>query len=103
MSHYAQRSCCVDLGDDLLLWPTGNYNQPASRALIQRLNFIVCPPLVVMVFGMDLGATANLFLAGVVAIMNGVLYFILGLLVGLLWDKFFQRSHQNQGKVHLDG
>jgi hypothetical protein len=56
-----------------------------------------------MVVGMDLGASANLLLATVVVIMNGVLYFILGLLVGLLWDKFSQRSRQNQGKRHLDG
>jgi hypothetical protein len=80
-----------------------NYDPPASRSLVQRLNFILCPPLVIMVVGMDLGASANLLLATVVVIMNGVLYFILGLLVGLLWDKFSQRSRQNQGKRHLDG
>jgi len=56
-----------------------------------------------MVVGMDLGASANLLLATVVVIMNGALYFILGLLVGLLWDKYFQRSRQNQGKLCLDG
>jgi hypothetical protein len=89
--------------------PTGNYvssrhyEPPASRALVQRLNFILCPPLVIMVVGMDVGASANLLLATVVVIMNGALYFILGLLVGLLWDKYFQRSRQNQGKLHLDG
>jgi hypothetical protein len=55
-----------------------------------------------MIVGMD-GASANLLLATVVVIMNGALYFILGLLVGLLWDKYCQRSGQNQGKLHLDG
>ena len=83
--------------------PTRNYTQPASRVLVQKLNFIVCPPLVIMVVGMDLGASANLLLATVVVVVNGALYFILGLLVGLLWDKFSQRSRQNQGKLHLDG
>lgn len=76
-----------------------NYGPPASRALVERLNFIVCPPLVVMVAGMDLGASANFLLATVVVIMNGTLYFILGLFAGLLWDKFSQHSRQNQDKT----
>ena len=80
-----------------------HYEPPASRALVQRLNFIVCPPLVMMVVGMDLGASANLVLAIVVVAMNGAWYFILGLLFGLLRDRFSQRSRQNQGKLHLDG
>ena len=89
--------------------PTGNYvssrhyEPPTSRALVQRLNFIVCPPLVVMVVGMDLGVSANLLLAIVVVVMNGAWYFILGLLFGLLREKLSQRSRQNQGKLHLDG
>ena len=89
--------------------PTGNYvsarnyNPPASRALVQRLNFIICPTLVIMVVGMDLGVSANLLLATIVVVTNGALYFILGLLVGLLWDKFSQRSRQNPGKIHSDG
>jgi len=56
-----------------------------------------------MVVGMDLGASANLLLAIVVVAMNGAWYFILGLLFGLLRDRFSQRSRQNQGKLHLDG
>ena len=80
-----------------------NYDPPASRFLVQRLNFIVCPPLVMMVVGMDLGASANLLLAIVVVAMNGAWYFILGLLFGLLRDRFSQRSRQNQGKLDLDG
>ncbi len=89
--------------------PTGNYvsarhyEPPASRALVQRLNFIVCPPLVMMVVGMDLGISANLLLAIVVVVMNGAWYFVLGLLFGVLREKLSQRSRQNQGKLHLDG
>ena len=41
-----------------------------------------------MIFGMDMGAPASFFLATIVVLMNGALYFTLGLLVGLLWDKF---------------
>ncbi len=78
-----------------------NYKPPASRALVQSLNFVFCPPLVMMVVGMDLGASANLLLALVVVVMNGAWYFTLGLLFGLLWDKFSQRSRQNQDKLHL--
>src|SRR5450631_3955 len=41
----------------------GNYSQPASRALLEKLNFILCPPYVLTSFaGMDLGWTANLWL-----------------------------------------
>jgi hypothetical protein len=81
---------------------TGTYKLPASRALVQRLNFIVCPPLVIMVVGMDMGTSANFFLAAVVAVLNGALYFILGLLVGLIWDKFSQHSHKSQANFNLD-
>jgi len=77
-------------------------NHPRHVLWFKELNFILCPPLLIMVVGMD-GASVNLLLATVVVIMNGALYFILGLLVGLLWDKYFQRSRQNQGKLHLDG
>ena len=72
--------------------PLGNYRQPASRMLVQKLNSIVCPPLVIMVFGMDMGLSANLFLATVVVVMNGALYFILGLIVGSLWKKVARPS-----------
>jgi hypothetical protein len=67
---------------------TSTYKLSSSRALVQRLNLIVCPPLAIMIFGMDMGAPANFFLATIVVLMNGALYFTLGLLVGLLWDKF---------------
>jgi len=56
-----------------------------------------------MVVGRDLGASGNLLLATFVVVMNGAWYFILGLLLGLLRQKFSQHSHQNQGKLHLDG
>jgi hypothetical protein len=80
-----------------------NYKPPASRAVVQRLNFIVCPPLVMMMVGMDLGTSANLLLATVVVVMNGAWYFILGLLFGLLREKSSQLTRKNQAKLHLDG
>ena len=68
--------------------PPGNYTQPASRALLQKLNFVFCPPLVVTSFvGMDLGATANLVLWGISLVLNTGLYFIVGLMVAALWNE----------------
>jgi hypothetical protein len=76
-----------------------NYKPPASRALVQRLNFIVCPPLVMMMVGMDLGTSANLLLATVVVVMNGAWYFILGLLFGLLREKFSQLTRKKPSQT----
>jgi hypothetical protein len=73
-----------------------NYKPAASRAVVQRLNFIVCPPLVMMMVGMDLGTSANLFLATVVVVINGAWYFILGLLFGLLREKFSRAKKPSQ-------
>jgi hypothetical protein len=67
--------------------PPGNYTEPASRALLEKLNFVLCPPLVITVFGMDLGATSNLVLWTVSLVLNTALYFIVGLMVGLLRNK----------------
>ena len=72
--------------------PAGNYHQPASRALLERINSVLCPPMVVMVIGMDLGNAANAFLATIVVVLNTVLYFTVGLLVGSLWNKLKSSS-----------
>ena len=51
-----------------------NYTQPASRALLEKLNFVLCPPYVVTSFaGMDLGWTANLILWAISLVLNTVL------------------------------
>jgi hypothetical protein len=67
--------------------PPGNYTQPASRALLEKLNFVLCPPLVVTFFGMDLGATTNLILWAISLVLNTGLYFIVGLIIGSLWNQ----------------
>jgi hypothetical protein len=65
-----------------------NYTQPASRAFLEKLNFVLCPPYVVTSFaGMDLGWTANLILWAVSLALNTVLYFIIGTIVGSLWNE----------------
>jgi hypothetical protein len=69
--------------------PPGNYTQPFLRALLEQLNSIFCPPLVVTSFvGMDLGATANLVLWGISLVLNTGLYFIVGLIVAAIWNEF---------------
>jgi len=65
-----------------------NYMQPASRALLEKLNFALCPPYVVTSFiGMDLGWTANLILWAISLALNTALYFIVGWIAGSLWHK----------------
>jgi hypothetical protein len=66
--------------------PPGNYTQPAVRAFLEKLNFIFCPPLMVMVFGMDMGAAANLILWAISLVLNVLLYFIVGLIIAALWN-----------------
>jgi hypothetical protein len=65
-----------------------NYTQPVFRALLEKLNFVLCPPYVFTSFaGMDLGWTANLILWAVSLVLNTVLYFIVGLIVASLWNE----------------
>jgi hypothetical protein len=71
--------------------PPGNYTQPAVRAFLEKLNFVFCPPLVVTVFGMDMGATAHLILWAISLVLNVVLYFIIGLIVAALWNELKYR------------
>ncbi len=68
--------------------PTGNYSQPVLRALLEKLNFVLCPPYVATSFvGMDLGWTANLILWAISLVLNTALYFIVGWIVGSLWKE----------------
>jgi len=46
---------------------------------------------VVTVFGMDMGATANLFLWAISLVLNTGLYFIVGLIVAALWNELKYR------------
>jgi len=65
-----------------------NYSQPALRALLEKLNFILCPPYIATSFaGMDLGWTANLILWAISLVLNTGLYFIVGLIVAALWNE----------------
>jgi predicted permease len=67
---------------------TGNYTQPTSRALLEKLNFAFCPPLLVTSFaGMDLSAAANKRLWLISLVSNTILYFLVGLIVASLRDK----------------
>ncbi|HXN18827.1 MAG TPA: hypothetical protein VN875_10880 [Candidatus Binatus sp.] len=68
--------------------PPGNYTQPTSRALLVKLNFPLCPPLLVTSFaGMDLSAAANKRLWVISLVLNTILYFLVGLIVGSLRHK----------------
>jgi hypothetical protein len=69
--------------------PPGNYNPPAARALLEKLNFILCPPYLATSFvGMDMGRTANLILWAISLVLNAALYFLFGWIVGSLWNEF---------------
>jgi hypothetical protein len=64
-----------------------NYSQSASRAVLQKLNVFLCPPVIVTSFaGMDLGGTANLILGAIAVVLNTILYFVIGMFVGFFWN-----------------
>jgi hypothetical protein len=76
--------------------PPGNYSQPASRALLEKLNFVLCPPYVATSFvGMDLGWTANFILWAVSLALNTALYFIVGWIVGSLSNKLVRLKNRS--------
>lgn len=65
-----------------------NYSEPMLRAVLDKLNLFLCPPVVVTSFvGMDLGESANLILSGVAVVLNTALYFAIGVLVGFFWNR----------------
>jgi hypothetical protein len=67
----------------------GNYTEPAFRSLLVKLNFVFCPPYILTSFaGMDLGTTANLILWAISLALNALLYFIVGLVFGALWNEW---------------
>jgi len=67
--------------------PPGNYGEPYLRALLEKLNFVVCPPLLITFLGMDSGSSVNLVLDAIVVVLNTALYFVLGLLCGTVWNR----------------
>jgi hypothetical protein len=68
--------------------PWGNFSEPVSRALLKNLNFILCPPYAATSFvGMDLGWTANLVLWAISLVLNTALYFLVGWIIGSLWNE----------------
>jgi hypothetical protein len=68
--------------------PPVNYNEPASRALLVKLNLILCPPYVATsLVGMDLGWTANFVLWAISLVLNTALYFLVGWMIGSLWNR----------------
>jgi hypothetical protein len=64
-----------------------NYSAPPLRDYLERINFVLCPPLVIMFVGMDLGRTANLILEVICLVLNTTLYFALGLAFSSLWNR----------------
>jgi hypothetical protein len=65
-----------------------NYTQPVARALLEKLNFVLCPPVIATSFaGMDVGPRANLILWAISLVLNTGLYFIVGLIVAALWNE----------------
>lgn len=59
----------------------GNYTEPALRSWLVDANFVLCPPLVITVFGMGMGSSANMVLVSIAAVLDAVLYFLVGLVI----------------------
>jgi hypothetical protein len=66
----------------------GNYSQPVLRAVLEDLNFVLCPPYFLTSFaGMDEGESANLKLWLISLVLNTALYFVVGLVFGTVWNR----------------
>jgi hypothetical protein len=48
---------------------------------LQKITFVLCPPSLILIFGMDMGWVATLSLWFVAAILNFGLYFIIGFII----------------------
>jgi hypothetical protein len=45
---------------------------------LQKITFVLCPPSLILIFGMDMGWVASLLLWFVAAVLNFGLYFTIG-------------------------
>jgi hypothetical protein len=48
---------------------------------LQKITFVLCPPSLILIFGMDMGWVATLSLWFVAAILNFGLYFTIGFII----------------------
>ncbi|MGA9545747.1 MAG: hypothetical protein WBQ85_19395 [Candidatus Sulfotelmatobacter sp.] len=56
-----------------------NYNAPPIFWALRRATVLLCPGLVLGIVTMDMGAGANLVMWSVAIIVNGAIYYCLGL------------------------
>jgi hypothetical protein len=58
----------------------GSFSEPALERLFDDLTFALCPGSVLFFFSMDLRDAASYFMWVVVALINGPIYYCLGLI-----------------------
>ena len=69
----------------------GNFSEPFGLRLFDDLTFLICPGALLFFFTMDMGGTANWIMWGVVVLINGPIYYGLGMLLAALVN--LRKSH----------
>jgi hypothetical protein len=69
----------------------GSFSEPMLLRLFDDLTFLLCPASLLFFFTMDLGETANCIMWVVVAIINGPIYYGVGVIfvaLANLWKSY---------------
>ena len=75
----------------------GNYSQPALRSRLETANFVVCPPLVITIVGMDWDTAGNIGLDLIAALLNALLYFAVAAAVAKSRNAIMRRRARSTG------
>jgi hypothetical protein len=71
----------------------GNFSEPLSLRLFETLTFILCPGSLLFLFTMDMGDTANFVMWVLVALINGPVYYCIGLMLARLTKLNLRKSN----------
>jgi hypothetical protein len=74
-----------------------NYKQPPLAQLIDDGVFVLCPGTLLQVFTLDIGGWVPWIMWIFAVLLNGPIYFVLGLLVGTLLKREGTRGSDVQG------
>jgi hypothetical protein len=68
----------------------GSFSEPWLLSLFERLTFVFCPGAVLFFFTMDMSDVANYLIWLVVVLINGGVYYCLGLVLAVLMKRHKQ-------------
>jgi len=77
-----------------------SYTEPVGSRLFDDAAFVFCPGSVIALMPMDLSTSAQLVVWVVIALLNGPIYYCVGLIIGSLMAR---RQHRNSRIVQRSG